>query len=160
MHVDKFFTEHLHVDSNFLSSIVVIDIVGHSQPHGGTKQGANTKAALKDLVDSEVVRERAAALLPWRGDGGEVVFDVSDSCDEMIAFADRVRHLIPFFNKSRGKLNKLPDQQEIIVRIVCHCGELFNKGSAAELAGEALNILAHDGKYVDSPGPVVVSADG
>src|SRR5947207_14417281 len=103
MNVENSFTEHLHVDSNFLAGIVSIDNVGNSQLHGGTQQLANTKAALKDLVDSEVVRERAAALLPWRGDSGEVVFDVSDSCDEMIDFANRVRHLIHFFSKSRVK---------------------------------------------------------
>lgn len=73
-------------------------------------------------------------MLPWQGDGCIVVFDIESRVEEMVIFADKIRQLVPLFNRTKGELNKLPCQQEIVVRIVCHAGEVLNKdGDAGSL---------------------------
>jgi len=153
---ETFFTEHFRPEASFQGGLVSIDIIGHSKLKGGNKQIADAREALETIVKSQI-QGSAATCLPWLGDGGVVVFDVSAGGDDMVLFADRVRHLVPFLNGATGTLNKLPFNQTLAVRIVCHSGELFNKGSASKLAGVALNQLAHHEREIAEPGYVVIT---
>ena len=153
---ETFFTSHLRLEASFQAGLVSIDIVGHGKLKGGNKQIADTREALEAIVKSQIL-DSPATCLPWQGDGGVVVFDVSAGGDDMVMFADRVRHLGPFLNRARGNLNKLPHQQTLTLRIVCHSGVLFNKGFADRLGGDAFNLLAKHEREIQEPGYVVIT---
>lgn len=135
---ETFFTKRLSPETSFPAGMVSVDIVKGSNLTGANKSIGDTRDALKAVVEAQIL-DAPATCLPWRGDGGIVVFDISAGADEMVMFADRIRHLVPFLNRTRGRLNKLYLQQTFTVRIVCHSGELFNSGTAGGLVGDALS---------------------
>ena len=155
----EFLTKHVKPGQEFLAGLISIDMVGHSKQAGADREKSETKAALEGLLKHELKNE-LAILLTWQGDGGIVLFDISKGCDELILFADRVRHLVPLFNRTKSILNKLPHRQEIILRIVCHAGSLVNQnGEPGELAGDALNLLAKRDREICQPGYVVLTSE-
>ncbi len=157
MDIEEFLTEHVKPGKEFIAGLVSIDIVDHSKLKGTSREKADTKTALGCLIASQLM-DAPAALLPWRGDGGTAVFDISNGCNELLMFADRIRQLIPLFNRARGVYNELPHGQEIIVRIVCHAGTLINQdGNPGNLSGDALNLLAKREKDIGHPGYVVMT---
>src|SRR4030066_316093 len=155
----EFLTKHVKPGQEFLAGLISIDIVAHSKQAGADREKSETKAALEGLLKHELKNE-LAILLTWQGDGGIVLFDISRGCDELILFADRIRHLVPLFNRTKSILNKLPHRQEIILRIVCHAGSLVNQnGEPGELAGDTLNLLAKRDKEIGQPGYVVLTSE-
>src|SRR4030066_2534647 len=150
---------HERPGQEFPAGLISIDMVGHSKQAGADREKSETKAALEGLLKHELKNE-LAILLTWQGEGGIVLFDISKGCDELILFADRVRHLVPLFNRTKSLLNKLPHRQEIILRIVCHAGSLVNQnGEPGELAGDTLNLLAKRDKEMGQPGYVSLTSE-
>jgi hypothetical protein len=159
MDCKEFLTKHISPGKEFLAGLVSIDIVEHSKLKGAEREKADTKTALARLIESQINNE-LGTLLPWQGDGGIALFDISSGCDEMVIFADRIRQMLPLFNRTKGMLNKLSDNQEIIVRIACHAGMLINKdGNAGALSGNALNLLAKRDREIGRPGYIVLSSE-
>ena len=154
----KQFFKRIGKDKEFFAGFILIDIVGHSKLGQYYDSGdvGKTIAALKSLVCSQLHQE-FATVLTWEGDGGIVVFKVSDDCEPLVMFADRIRHLLPLFNRARGTLNPLPDGQDISVRIICSAGNAHNTGAAETLACDALNHLKHHAKEVEHRNYVVIT---
>lgn len=156
MNENRFFTT-IGENAEFLGGIVSIDIVGHSKLRGGERTKSDTKSELLKFIEYQLL-DSNAILLKWEGDGGAFLFNVKSGCDEMILFADRVRHLTALFNRSKGYYNFLPVEQEIAVRIVCHAGSVINKNnSTGALSGDTLNHLFKAEKLVSLTGYIVIS---
>jgi hypothetical protein len=141
-----------------LVGIVSLDIVRHSSIRGGGQEIANTKSNLLSMFESELPKAYAG-MLPRQGDGVAAIFDISDGCNRMVLFADRIRHLIPYFNRTRDVLNELPGHQDVGVRIVCHAGEVLNNSLPGDLSGEALNTILKYEKEIGRMGYVTLSFD-
>ncbi len=95
-------------------------------------------------------------ILPWQGDGGYVVFELGDTFDEMVLMAERLRHLLVYFNGARGLLNQV--HGDIHLRLVCHAGELIGSPDRpGNVSGTPLDVLAKQGKAVGAPDHVVIS---
>jgi len=158
MNNEEFLTKHISPPCEFLAGFISIDIADHSKLKGSESDISDTKARLAEFITSQLGSE-TGTLLSWQGDGGILLFDIASGCDEMIMFADRIRQLVPLFNRTIGILNKLANHQELMVRIVCHAGTLINKdGNPAHLSGQALNLLAKKEREIGRPGYVVLTS--
>lgn len=157
MDLNNFLNEMGGEGRDFLGGILLIDIVGHSKFKGNESRKAQTKVALKNLIEPQLLSSRAA-IFNWAGDGIGIVFDVSSDCDEMILFADRIRSLIPHFNRTRYLYNWLSNNQQIALRIIGHAGLIrntINEGGA--LSGGVINHAAKSEKKLGKANYVVIT---
>ncbi len=153
------FLRRWQTGSEFLAGVVNIDIAGHSRLLGPERDIADAKAAFAAFVESQV-GGACGGLASWSGDGGFFLFDIQQGCDEMVSFAERLRHLLPYFNGARGSLNSLPFRQELAVRIVCHAGLLRNvDGTPGHVSGSAVNDLVKLERDVGRVGHVVITQE-
>lgn len=142
-----------------LMGLISIDMVKHSNVKGSEKDLSLTRSSFLTMVEAQLPDKDTWKLLR-QGDGEAFLFDISRGCDEMILFADRVNQLVPYFNRTKGLLNKLPNERQLSARIVCHVGEIVNlEGSSGDLGGEAISLLLKHERKIGKPGKVVLTQD-
>ncbi|WKZ34762.1 MAG: hypothetical protein QY332_14165 [Anaerolineales bacterium] len=137
--------------------IVSIDIAKHSRIKDNDQDVSLTRSAFLSMAEAQLPA-RGSWKMTRQGDGEGFLFDISKGSDEMILFADRILQLVHYFNRAKGKLNKLPNDTDIFVRIVCHAGNIVNnERTSGDLGGDALNELFKHEKIIGKAGKIVLT---